>query len=558
MQKPWLAHYPPGVPAEIDPNLYRSIDDVLARSVAEYRDRPVMTNFGTTLSYAALDIAVQHFAAYLQSVLGLKKGERVALMMPNVLQYPVCIFGALRAGLVVVNVNPLYTARELEHQLKDSGAVAIVVLENFAHVLEQVIARTAVKHVILTGIGDLLDRPKDWLVNFVLRHVQRRVPRYRLPGARRLRAALAAGTGAPFHAVALGHDDLAFLQYTGGTTGVAKGAELTHGNIVANIVQAEAWFGPFFRPGRETVVTALPLYHIFSLTANCLLFVRFGALNVLITNPRDFDGFVKELSRHPFSVVTGVNTLFNALLHHPGFARLDFSNLRLTLGGGMAVQEPVARRWKEVTGHHITQAYGLTETSPAAIINPMTLTEFNGTIGVPIPSTEAEVRDADGRPLPPGEPGELCLRGPQVTRGYWNRPDETAKALGPDGFFATGDIATLDEQGFVRIVDRKKDMIVVSGFKVFPNEVEEVIAELPGVREAAAIGVPDEATSEAVKVFVVRSDPSLTAERIIEHCRAQLTRYKVPKQIEFRDQLPKTNVGKILRRALRDEATPPA
>ncbi len=552
MEKIWLRSYPEGVPAEIDLEAFRSLPHVFAESVRRFGDRPAFANMGKVLTYRQLDEASLAFAGYLQGVLGLKRGDRLAIMLPNLLQYPVALYGALRAGLTVVNVNPLYTARELQYQLADSGATAIVILENFAHTLEAVIARTPVRHVVVTGVGDLLGFPKAALVNFAVRRVKKMVPAWRLPGAVGFGDALGRGRGRPFQEVEVGHGDLAFLQYTGGTTGVSKGAMLTHGNIIANLQQASAWVGPNTREGEEVMITALPLYHIFALTANCLTFGKFGALNVLITNPKDIPGFVKELSKYRFTAFTGVNTLFNALLNDPGFAKLDFSALRLTLAGGMALQKAVAERWKEVTGVTLVEAYGLTETSPAATMNPVTLAAYNGSIGLPIPSTEIVVRDDDGREVPLGERGELCIRGPQVMKGYWNRPDETALVLGDDGFFATGDVAVVDEAGFVRIVDRKKDMILVSGFNVYPNEIEDVIALHPGVREVAAIGVPDPKSTEAVKVFVVKRDPALTAEDVIAHCRQQLTAYKVPRHVEFREELPKTNVGKILRRALRD------
>jgi long-chain acyl-CoA synthetase len=473
--------------------------------------------------------------------------------MPNVLQYPVCIFGTLRAGCTVVNVNPLYTARELEHQLTDSGAEVIVILENFAGTLQEVLPRTPVKHVVVASLGDLLGA-KGVLVNFVVRRVKKMVPDFSLPGALRFNDVLASGARGTLARHDLGHEDIAFLQYTGGTTGVSKGAMLTHRNIVANLLQAEAWLAPFVgEPGSHVVITALPLYHIFSLTANCLTFLKLGGCNVLITNPRDIPGFIKELSKHRFTLITGVNTLFNALLNHPDFAKLDFSSLRNAMGGGMAVQEAVAKRWREATGKPLIEAYGLTETSPAATINPMDLADWNGSIGLPISSTEVIIRGDDGAALPVGGVGEICIRGPQVMKGYWGRPDETAKAISPDGFFATGDVGVMDERGFVRIVDRKKDMILVSGFNVYPNEVEGEIAKHPGVLEVAAIGVPDDYQGEAVKVFIVKKDPALTEADIRAYCEKVLTGYKRPKHIAFRAELPKTNVGKILRRALRDE-----
>jgi long-chain acyl-CoA synthetase len=551
MEKIWLKSYPPGVPAEIDPKQYASVRDLFDESVARYGDRPAYHCMGRTISFAELDRLSAQFGAWLQSV-GCAKGTRVAVMMPNVLQYPVCIFGILRAGCTVVNVNPLYTARELEHQLTDSGAEVIVILENFARTLEEVRSRTPVKHVVVAALGDLLGL-KGLLVNFVVRKVKKMVPDYSLPGALRFNEVLAKGAGGSLQRREIGHEDIAFLQYTGGTTGVSKGAMLLHRNIIANLLQAEAWLKPFLRSEGHVVITALPLYHIFSLTANCLTFMKLGGCNILITNPRDIPGFVKELGKHRFTLITGVNTLFNALLNNPDFAKLDFSTLQSTLGGGMAVQEAVAVRWKEVTGKPLIEAYGLTETSPAATINPMDLPAWNGSIGLPIPSTEVIIRSDAGEALPLGGTGEICIRGPQVMKGYWQRPEETAKAISPDGFFATGDIGVMDETGFVRIVDRKKDMILVSGFNVYPNEVEGEIAKHPGVLEVAAVGVPDDYQGEAVKVFIVKKDPDLTEADVRAHCEKVLTGYKRPKHIAFRAELPKTNVGKILRRALRDE-----
>jgi long-chain acyl-CoA synthetase len=554
MEKIWLQSYMPGVPAEVDVDAYASLADLFEQSVRAFAGRTAYLNMGKALSYAELDQASRDFAAYCQSVLKLPKGARIALMMPNLLQYPIAMFGALRAGYTVVNCNPLYTAPELEHQLQDAGVEAIVVVENFAHVLQAVLPHTAVKHVIVTGLGDMLGWPKSLLVNFVVRHVKKMVPGWQLPAAVGFKQALAAGRQAALQPVQIAHDDNAFLQYTGGTTGVAKGAMLTHRNIIANLQQAHAWLSPVLKPdGSELIITALPLYHIFALTANCLTFLKIGASNVLITNPRDIPGFVKELGKYRFTCFTGVNTLFNALLNHPDFAKLDFSALRVSLGGGMAVQKAVAEKWKQVTGKPLIEAYGLTETSPAATINPLDLAEYNGSIGLPISSTEVAIRADDGSYLPVGGVGEICVRGPQVMKGYWNRPEETAKVLLPDGFLLTGDVGVMDNKGFVRIVDRKKDMILVSGFNVYPNEVEDVVALHPGVLEVAAIGVPDEHSNEAVMIFVVKKDPALTAEALIQHCRAHLTGYKIPRHVEFREELPKTNVGKILRRALRDE-----
>jgi long-chain acyl-CoA synthetase len=552
MERIWLKHYPATVPADIDINEFQSIGELFEKSVAQYGSRKAYINMDKALTYAELEKLSANFGAYLQSVLKLPRGSRVALMMPNLLQYPVCLYGALRAGYTVVNCNPLYTERELEHQLKDSGAEAIVIVENFAKVLENVVARTPVKHVIVTQLGDMLDFPKRMIVNLVVKHVKKMVPAWSIANAIELRDALIEGGRFPLKHVSVGHDDLAFLQYTGGTTGVSKGAMLTHRNIIANLQQAHAWIRPFLKD-HEIIITALPLYHIFALTANCLTFFKIGATNVLITNPRDIPGFIKEIGKYPFTTITGVNTLFNAMVNNPDFAKIDLSQLRLTLGGGMAVQRAVAERWKEITGTTLLEAYGLTETSPAATINPVDLEEYNGCIGLPISSTEVSIRDDDGKELPIGEAGELCVRGPQVMKGYWNRPEETAKVIMADGFLRTGDVAVIEPTGFVKIVDRKKDMILVSGFNVYPNEIEDVLALHPGVLESAAVGVPDPKTGEAVKIYVVKKDPELTEESLIEHCRANLTAYKVPRHIAFRNELPKTNVGKILRRQLRDE-----
>jgi long-chain acyl-CoA synthetase len=548
----WLKAYPDGVPATIDPDQYTSLRQLFDEACAKFGAAPAFTNMGTTLTYAQLDSQSRAFAAWLQQRAGLQHGDRVALMMPNVLQYPVALFGTLRAGMVVVNTNPLYTARELEHQLRDCDAKAIVILENFAHVLQEVLPRTHITTVVVTGVGDLLARPRGWLVNFVLRYVQKKVPAWRIAGAQDFRSVLASGRGAALQDVGAHPDDIAFLQYTGGTTGIAKGAILTHRNMIANVLQADAWIRPTLpTQGQVIVITALPLYHIFSLTANCLLFVVAGAHNILITNPRDFPGFVAELKKYRFYFISGVNTLFNALLHNPEFPNVDFTGLRITLGGGMAVQAAVAARWKKVTGCILTQAWGLTETSPAACINPVGL-DFNGSIGLPIPSTFISIRADDGREMGIGEAGEICVRGPQVTPGYWNRPDETAQVFFGE-WLRTGDIGHIDASGYVFIDDRKKDMILVSGFNVYPNEVEGVVAEHPGVLEVAAVAQPDEASGEVVAIFVVRKDPNLTATALIEHCHKSLTGYKVPKHVYFRDELPKTNVGKILRRALREE-----
>ncbi|HEV2042667.1 MAG TPA: long-chain-fatty-acid--CoA ligase [Casimicrobiaceae bacterium] len=552
MEKIWLKSYPAGIPAEIDVNEYTSLREVLEESCAKFGSRPAYSCMGRTITFADLDKLSAAFGAFLQGR-GLTKGTRVALMMPNVLQYPVCLFGILRAGCTVVNVNPLYTPRELEHQLTDSGAEMIVVVENFAYTLAEVISKTQVKHVIVTTIGEMLGL-KGVLVDFVLRHVKKMIPAWDLPGAMRLSDALAEGRKRKLEPVEIGHEDIAFLQYTGGTTGVAKGAMLLHRNIIANVLQARAWVTPFLGDQRHVIITPLPLYHIFSLTSNCLIFMTLGAENVLITNPRDIPGLVKEMGKHSFTAFTGVNTLFNALLNNADFQKLDFSTLQMTLGGGMAVQKAVADRWEKVTGKPLIEAYGLTETSPGATINPLDLPEYNGAIGLPIPSTDLVLRDDDGKEVALGERGEICIKGPQVMLGYWKRPEETAKMIDRDGWLATGDIGVIDERGFVRIVDRKKDMILVSGFNVYPNEIEAVVAMHPGVLECAAVGVPDAKSGEAVKLFVVKKDPTLTADALLAHCREQLTGYKCPRDVEFRTELPKSNVGKILRRELRDEA----
>lgn len=556
-ERPWLQSYPAGVPAEIDVNEFRSVAAVFDTSVAKFRDRPAYSNFGKTITYGEADALVTQFAAYLLGELELKKGDRVAVMMPNCLQYPIAIFGILRAGLTVVNVNPLYTARELKHQLVDAGASVLLVVDNFGDTVQQVIDETPVKHVITTGLGDMLGFPKGSIVNFVLKYVKKMVPDYDLPRAVRFKEALKLGKRHPMPVVDIDHDDIAFLQYTGGTTGVAKGAMLTHRNLIANMQQASAWIGASgVKPGEEVIITALPLYHIFALTANGLVFMKLGGLNYLITNPRDMKGFVKELKNNRFTAITGVNTLFNGLLNTEGFDQVDFSNLKVALGGGMAVQRAVADKWKKVTGVTLVEAYGLTETSPAACINPLDLKEYNGAIGLPIPSTDACVKNDDGQTVAVGEVGELCIRGPQVMKGYWHRADETDKVLDAEGWLHTGDMARMDEQGFFYIVDRKKDMILVSGFNVYPNEIEDVIAMMPGVLEVAAVGVPNEKSGEVVKVVIVKKDPNLTEEQVKEFARANLTGYKHPRIVEFRKELPKTNVGKILRRELRD--APPA
>jgi long-chain acyl-CoA synthetase len=552
MDKIWLKSYPPGVPAEIDASQYSSLKQLAEESFAQYADRTAFIQMDARLSFAELDNQSRAFAAWLQQVAGLDKGKRVAIMLLNTLQYPIALFGVLRAGCTVVNTNPLYTPRELEHQLNDSGAEVVVILENFAHVLEEVLERTPLRHVIVTSIGEMLGFPKAQIVDYVVRHKRKAVPAWNIPSAVRFKDVLKAGRALTLADVPLTHADLAFLQYTGGTTGVSKGAMLSHGNMVSNVLQSMAWIGPTFdiaKPGR--VITALPLYHIFALTANCLLFVRLGWENVLIANPRDFPAFVAVLKKYPFEFISGVNTLFNALLNTPGFNEVDFSRLRCALAGGMAVQGAVAAKWKQVTGKVLTQAWGLTETSPAACINPPA-EEFNNSIGLPIPSTEISIVNDDGAPLAIGEVGEICVRGPQVMLGYWQRPDETAKVMLPGGWLRTGDVGRMDDRGYVYIEDRKKDMILVSGFNVYPNEIESVAVTHPGVLEAAAVAQADEKSGEVVALFVVRKDPKLTADDVIAHCRDQLTGYKVPKHVYFRDELPKTNVGKILRRELRD------
>ncbi|WP_192178074.1 long-chain-fatty-acid--CoA ligase [Mesorhizobium amorphae] len=554
-QKPWLASYPKGVPAEIGPLPYSSIGDLLIGACKQFAGQPAFVCMGKSITYAELERQSTAFGAYLQST-GLQKGARVALMMPNVLQYPVAMMAILRAGYTVVNINPLYTPRELEHQLKDSGAQAIVILENFANTLQAVIARTAVKHVVIAAMGDMLGALKGTIVNLVVRRVKKMVPVWSLPGHVKFNAALKAGAGVAFKPAKVAADDIAFLQYTGGTTGVSKGATLLQSNVLANVAQNALWLEDAYtvrpRPAHPNFVCALPLYHIFALTVNALMGMQQGAQNVLIPNPRDIPGFVKELQKYPIHIFPGLNTLFNALLNNEDFRKLDFKPLVLTLGGGMAVQKGVAERWKALTGCPVSEGYGLSETSPVATANKFSAGDFTGTIGLPLPSTEIAIRDDDGNNVPLGEIGEICIKGPQVMAGYWNRPDETAKVMTKDGFFKSGDMGFMDERGFTKIVDRKKDMILVSGFNVYPNELEEVVAQHPGVLEVAAIGVPDEHSGEVPKLFVVRKDPALTLETLTAYCRENLTGYKRPKYIEFRTELPKTPVGKILRRALRD------
>lgn len=557
-ERVWLQSYPANIPADIDISGYGSVLDFFDETIRKYADKPAFSNFGKHMSFAGLDALSQQFASYLQALGTLDKGDRVAVMMPNLLQYPVVLFGILRAGLTVVNINPLFTARELEAQLRDSGAKAIVVLENFAATLQKVVANTAVEHIVTSQIGDMLATPKRWLLNAAVKHVRKMVPPWRIPGAVPLREALARGRARPFIPVRSHHDDIAFLQYTGGTTGISKGAMLTHANLLANLEQINKWISVSFREAQEVVISPLPMYHIFCLTST-LGFMKWGSLNVLITNPRDLPGFVRELRRWKFSVMTGVNTLFNGLLHTPGFDKLDFSSLKVVVGGGAAVQKPVAERWREVTGAYVTEAYGLTETSPGVCCVPLGA-PWDGTIGLPVSSTLVSIRNEafeelplwDGRSDVEACTGEICVRGPQVMKGYWNNPEETARTL-QDGWLKTGDIGYMDHHGYVRITDRKKDMILVSGFNVYPNEIESIAMAHPGVAECAAIGVPNEHSGEAVRLLVVRKDPTLTAEALLAYCRTQLTAYKLPRQIEFRDALPKTPIGKILRRELRDE-----
>ncbi|HHW4679138.1 MAG TPA: long-chain fatty acid--CoA ligase [Xylella sp.] len=553
--RPWLQHYPSGIPAEIDAKAFRTIADVFNTSVIKYYNCPAYTNFGKTLTYGDIDLLTIKFASYLLNELKLKKGDRIAVMMLNCLQYPVATFGALRAGFTVVNVNPLYTARELKHQLTDAGASVLVVMDNFCTAVEHIIADTSLKQVITTGLGDLLGFPKKSLINFTVKYIKKLVPEYRLPSAIRFREALALGGKHTMRPIHINSDDLAFLQYTGGTTGTAKGAMLTHGNLVANMQQVSHWLHTHnnLKESCETVITALPLYHIFALTANHLVFMKIGGCNHLITNPRDMPAFVNELKRVRFTVITGVNTLFNKLLNTPGFDTLDFSSLKIALGGGMVIQRSVAEHWKQVTHVPLIEAYGLTETSPAVCINPLNLVEHNGSIGLPIPSTDVCIKDDTDTPLATGQIGELCIKGPQVMKGYWCHPEETSKVFDADGWLHTGDIAKMDEQGFLYLIDRKKEIILVSGFNVYPNEIEEVIAMMPGVAEVAAIGAPDKQCGEVVKVVIVKKDPTLTAEQVKTHASANLTRYKLPHIVEFRTKLPRSDVGKILKRELRNE-----
>ncbi|CAH8198719.1 long-chain-fatty-acid--CoA ligase FadD [Vibrio aestuarianus] len=553
MDKPWLSRYPSDVPETINPDMYPSLVEMFEQSVHKYADQPAFMNMGSVMTFRKLEERSRAFAAYLQNELKLKKGDRVALMMPNLLQYPVALFGVLRAGMIAVNVNPLYTPRELEHQLNDADAKAIVIVSNFANTLEQIVDNTPVKHVVLTSLGQMLPRAKGTLVDFVVKYVKGMVPKYDLPGAISMRKALHKGRRLQYVKPFMSGDDIAFLQYTGGTTGVAKGAILTHRNMIANVLQAKGAYGPVLAEGRELVVTALPLYHVFALTVNCLLFVEMGGRNLLITNPRDIPGFIKELQKYPFTAITGVNTLFNALVNNEDFHELDFKNLKLSVGGGMAVQRAVAEQWKKVTGIHLLEGYGLTECAPLVTGNPYDLSDYSGAIGLPVPSTEVRIVDDEGNVLAYDQVGELQVRGPQVMQGYWQRPEATKEVINADGWLSTGDIVKFDEQGMLYIVDRKKDMILVSGFNVYPNEIEDVVALHGKVLEVAAIGQSHEVSGEVVKIYVVKRDPSLTKDEIITHCRKHLTGYKVPKLIEFREDLPKSNVGKILRRVLREE-----
>jgi long-chain acyl-CoA synthetase len=558
VEKIWLKNYPPGVPEEINPEEFPSLKHLFEDAFRKHAARPAFSNLGRTLTYAQMDELSRRFGAWLQKEAGLKKGDRIAIMMPNLLQYPIAIIGALRAGLTVVNTNPLYTSREVEHQLNDSGATAMLIFEGSCATLQQVIARTPVRKVIVTGLGDLLGFPKGLIANFTLRHIRKVIPPWSLPGSVRFNDVIARGASLTLDPVEVGPDDVAFLQYTGGTTGVAKGAVLTHRNLVANTIQVVSWMPELETLENTVVITALPLYHIFALTSNCLVFTYVGGMNVLITNPRDMKAFVEELSKVKFTFITGVNTLFNGLLNTPGFDKLDFSSLKIALGGGMAVQAAVSERWRALTGRDLCQGWGLTETSPVATANRPDETRFTGSIGYPVPSTELSIRDDEGNELEVGQIGEICVRGPQVMRGYWKRPDETAKVMLPGGWLRTGDIGRMDEMGLTYIEDRKKDMILVSGFNVYPNEVEGVIAQMPEVLEVAAVAQDDEKSGEVVAVFVVKKDPALTAEQVIAFCKKELTGYKVPRAVYFKDELPKTNVGKILRRELRDEIKKPA
>ena len=549
----WFGEYPEWAPREIDTDEFTSLVDMTDQAFIQYAERPAFSNFGKNMSYAEVDKLSRDFACYLLHELKLKKGDRVAIMLPNIFQYPIAVFGILRAGLIVVNTNPLYTSREIHHQLVDSGAKAIIVLDNFAKELSEALEGTEIQKVIQTGIGDMLGL-KGHIVNFIVKYVKRMVPDVSIANAARFNDAMRIGASKPMPQINLKPDDVAFLQYTGGTTGVAKGAMLTHRNMIANMMQAREWFGPIVNEQGEQVVTPLPMYHIFALTCNCLLFVRVGARNILITNPRDMKDFVKILKREGFTMMTGVNTLFNGLLNTPGFDQLDFSNFKMAMGGGMAVQKVVADRWKKVTGTPLCEGYGMTESSPIATINQPNLQDFTGSIGLPVPSTELSIHSEEGTLMPQGEIGEICIRGPQVMAGYWRRPNETAEAISKDGWLKTGDMGYMDAKGYFYIVDRKKDMILVSGFNVYPNEIEDVVASMPSVLEVAAVGVPDAHSGEVVNLVIVKKDPALPADAVKKFCKERLTAYKQPKLIEFRKELPKTNVGKILRRELRDNA----
>ena len=553
VEKIWLKSYSKGVPAEIDPDSHSSIVEMLDASCKVHKDLPAFYSLGVTLTFRQVDEYARALAAYFQNTLKLKKGDRVAIMLPNVLQYPIVMFAILRAGLIAVNVNPLYTAPELVHQVNDAGVETIIVLSNFAHTVQKALPETQLKNILVTDIGDLFPQPKAFFINFVVKHIKKKVPAWLIPGSVPLKKALDAGKSLTLQPVPIVNTDVAFLQYTGGTTGVSKGAVLTHRNLIANITQAEAWFHPSFKDGQETILTALPLYHIFSLTANCLFLMKIGGLNVLIINARDTDQVIAEMKKFKFTILTAVNTLFHAMLKHPKFAQLDFSHLKVSLGGGMAVQSTVADKWHMVTGNVLLEAYGLTETSPCACINPINLARYNGTVGLPVPSTDVAILDDDHQPLPVGEQGEIAIKGPQVMRGYWNNAAETQKVFSADGWLLTGDIGMMNEQGFVRVLERKKDMILVSGFNVYPNEIEDVLVSMEGIREAAVVAVKDENAGEVPKAFVVRENPELTVEDITAFCRTKLTGYKIPKHIKFCDELPKTNVGKVMRRALRQD-----
>jgi len=553
VEKIWLKSYHKDIPAEINPDAYHSIVEILEESCARFSKQPAFYSLGVTLTFKQIDDYARAFAAYLQQVLKLQKGSRVAIMLPNILQYPVVMFGILRAGLIAVNVNPLYTAPELAHQLEDSGADTIIVLSSFASTVQAALLVAPLKNVIVTDVGDLFPRVKSLLVNFVVKHIQKKIPDWNIPHALSLKKILAEGKNLSFQRVPLSNQEIAFLQYTGGTTGVSKGAILTHRNLIANIEQASAWFKPVYKPGHDIIITALPLYHIFSLTANCLFMMKIGGLNILIINARDINSVVSAMAKFKFTILTGVNTLFNALLKNPRFLRLNFSSLVLTLGGGMAVQRVVAEKWQAVIGKPLTEAYGLTETSPCVTINSTDLEAYNGTVGLPVSSTDICILDDDGKEVPLGQPGELAIKGPQVMRGYWQNPIETQKVFTKDGWLLTGDIASVDENGYVKILERKKDMILVSGFNVYPNELEDVIASMPGVREVAVVGVPDDNSGEVPKAYIVRENKNITVEEVKSFCQERLTPYKIPKKIEFCDELPKTNVGKVMRRALRSE-----